>query len=216
MKLYYHPLSSYSQKVLMAFHEKGASFEPMIVNMMDPQGRADYAKVNPLGKLPILRDERAERTVPESSIIIEYIDRHCPGGTKLIPDDPDLARQVRFKDRMMDLYINDSMQKIFFDSRRPEGKSDPHGVEQARKTLETALTLLDTDLGRGNKTWTMGDTFSMADCAAAPALGYCRMVHPFDKHKHLSAYASRLFERPSFAKVMKEAEPHLAAFKAKG
>ena len=34
--------------------------------------------------------------VPESSIIIEYIDRHCPGGTKLIPDDPDLSRQVRF------------------------------------------------------------------------------------------------------------------------
>jgi len=212
MKLYYHPISSYSQKAVMAFHEKGATFKPMLINIMDPQAKAEYRKVHPLAKLPLLVDEKADRVVPESSIIIEYIDRHCPGGTKLIPDDPDLARQVRFKDRMMDLYVNDSMGKIFFDGMRPEGKRDPHGVAQAKATLDSVFELVDRDMA--TKTWAMGDTFSMADCAAAPALAYCRMVHPFDKHKNLSAYAARLMERPSFMKIHDEAKPFLAAFSA--
>ncbi len=212
MKLYYHPVSSYSQKVVMAFNEKGLAFERAIVSLMDPNENAEYRKINPLGKLPLLIDEKAGRTIPESSIIIEYIDRHYPGGTKLIPDDPDLARQVRFKDRMMDLYVNDSMAKIFFDGMRPEGQRDPLGVTQARERLDAIFSLVDKDLA--DKTWAMGDTFSMADCAAAPALAYCRMVHPFDAHKNLAAYAGRLFERPSFAKVAKEGEPHLANFAA--
>ena len=59
MKLYYHPLSSYSQKVVMAFHEKGAAFEPVLVSLMDPQQKADYKKIHPLGKLPLLVDEKA-------------------------------------------------------------------------------------------------------------------------------------------------------------
>jgi glutathione S-transferase len=52
----------------------------------------------------------------------------------------------------------------------------------------------------------------MADCAAAPALGYCRMVYPFTKHKNIMAYMNRLAERPSFQRVLKEAEPYLKSF----
>jgi glutathione S-transferase len=214
MKLYYHPLSSYSQKVVTAFHEKGLAFEPAIVSMMDPAAKAEYKKVHPLGKLPLLIDEKKNnRIVPESSIIIEYIDRHYAGGTKLIPDDPDLARQARFKDRMMDLYVNDPMAKIFFDGMLPEGQRDPHGVTKAKETLDTIFNVIDKDLE--GKTWALGDTFTMADCAAAPALAYSSMVHPFAAYKNLTAYANRLRERPSFAKVLKEAEPHMAAFAKK-
>jgi glutathione S-transferase len=211
MKLYYHPLSSYSQKVVMAFHEKGAAFEPVIISLMDPAQKAEYRKIHPFGKLPLLVDTgKGGHPVPESSIIIEYIDRHCPGGTKLIPDDPDLARQCRFKDRMADNYINDSMSKIFFDGMRPEGERDPSGVAEAKETLHTVFQIMDRDMA--DKTWSMGDAFSMADCAVAPPLAYCRMFAPFDDFKNLSAYFGRLLERPSFAKVQKEAEPYLAAF----
>jgi glutathione S-transferase len=208
MKLYYNPVSSYSQKVLTAFYEKGATFEPAIVNLMDPKVRADYEKISPLGKVPVLRLEDKDWTVPESTIIIEYIDRHCPGGTKLIPDDPDLARQVRMRDRFFDFYLNDQMQKIFFDTMRPAGKNDPFGVEVARKTLNTALDMLEKDFA--GKTWAMGNDFTMADCAAAPALYYCRLVHPYEGRKNVTAYAGRLFERHSYARVMKEFEPMLA------
>ena len=113
----------------------------------------------------------------------------------------------------MDHYVSDPMTKIFFDGLKPEGERDAAGVKAAKDTLDAILPLLDKDLG--GKTWAMGDTFTMADCAAAPALGYLRMVRPFDAYKNVTAYAHRLFERPSFAKVLKEAEPYLAMFAQK-
>lgn len=211
MKLYYHPVSSYSQKVLMALYEKNCPFEPVIVNLMDEKGREEYKKIYPMGKVPFLRIEQKSWSVPESSIIIEYIDRYFPGGTRLIPDDPDLARQVRMRDRFFDLYVNDTMTKIFFDGLRPQGQNDPYGVQQAKDRLETAFAMIDRDLA--DKTWAMGDVFSMADCAAAPALFYCRMIYPFTKYDNVSAYFNRLAERPSFQRVIKEAQPYLKAFK---
>lgn len=214
MKLYYNPVSSYSMKTVMAFHEKNVPFEASIVNLMSPEARAEFEKVYPIGKVPFLVDAAKDRVVPESSIIIEYIDRHYPGGTKLIPDDPDLARQVRMRDRFMDLNINEPMQKIFFDGMRPAGQNDPLGVEQAHKLLGKALGLLERSLE--GKTWAMGDDFTMADCAAAPCLFYCRNVHPYESHKNVTAYAGRLLERPSFQKVVKEAEPILAQLMKRG
>jgi glutathione S-transferase len=143
MKLYYHPLSSYSQKTLMAFYEKGCAFEPVLINLMDEQAKSEYKKIYPMGKVPFVRIEEKSWSVPESSIIIEYIDRHFPGGTKLIPDDPDLARQVRMRDRFFDFYVNDPMVKIFFDGFRPEGQKDPYGVQQAKDRLDTAFAMID-------------------------------------------------------------------------
>jgi glutathione S-transferase len=207
LKLYYSPLSTYSQKTLMAFYEKGAAFEPVIVSLFEPGGRAEYLKVNPLGKLPFLEVSGAESwKVPESSIIIEYIDRHCPGGTKLIPDDPDLARQVRFRDRLNDLYITEPCGKIFFDTRRPEGQNDPYGVKEARERLASTLAILDGAMA--NNTWAMKDTFSMADCAAAAALNIANFFGALEPFKNVGAYYKRLCERPSYARVLKEAAPY--------
>ncbi|MBK8259417.1 MAG: glutathione S-transferase family protein [Polyangiaceae bacterium] len=207
MKLHYHPISSYSQKTLMAFHEKGVAFTPEIVDLFSPEGRAEYKKFYPLAKIPVLVLDNGW-PIPESSIIIEYIDTHFDSGTQLIPADKDLARRARMFDRWFDQYVNEPFQKIFFDGRRPEDKRDPLGVTQARATLTTMYGMLDNHLAKN--TWSVGDTFTMAECAAAPALAYARMIEPFDKHTHLTAYFGRLAERPSFLKVMEEAKPYLA------
>jgi glutathione S-transferase len=207
MKLYYHPLSSYSQKVLMAFHEKSVPFTPEITNVSDPAVRAEYEKLHPLCKVPLLVLSDGWR-IPESSIIIEYLDTHFDSGTRLIPQDKDLARQTRFRDRMADLYVNDPMTAIFFDSRKPETEKEPRRVAQARGTLDKVYALIDRDLE--NKTWSGGDTFTMADCALLPALGYCQMIHPFDRWKNLTAYLRRGLERPSYQHVRAEAAPYLA------
>jgi glutathione S-transferase len=207
MKLYYFPRSSYSQKVLMALHEKAATFTPVIVDLPDPQARADYRAINPLGKVPLLVLDDGWK-IPESSIIIEYLDSHLRTGARLIPDDRDLARQTRFHDRLADLYVNDSMTTILFDSRKPEAQRNPDAVATARQRLDTVFTGLDAHLAA--RTWVMGDAFTMADCALAPSLAYCRTVFPFDRWKHLSAYAARVFERPSFLAVQAEAAPYQA------
>lgn len=208
MKLYYNPVSSYSMKALMALYEKNVTFTPSLVDLMNPAARAEYEKVYPIGKVPLLVVEEKDWMVPESSIIVEYLERHHPGGRKLIPDDPDLARQVRHRDRFFDCYVNEPMQKVFFDGMRPAGKNDPFGVEQAHARLEKALTMVDAEMAKN--TWALGNDFTMADCSAAPCLFYCMKVHPFESKKNLVGYTNRLMERPSFQKVLKEAQPILA------
>src|SRR5882757_4984873 len=106
LKLYLHPLSSYCHKALIAFYENDTPFEPILVDLANAESRAAFKKVWPIGKFPVLRDEARERTVPESTTIIEYLAQHYPGKTKLVPTDPELARQVRFRDRFFDLHVH--------------------------------------------------------------------------------------------------------------
>ncbi len=211
LELYFHPLSSFCQKVLIALYENETRFVPHVVDFGNEASSAKLRKLWPVGKIPVLRDEARDRTVPESSTIIEYLAQHYPGGTKLVPADPDLARQTRLVDRFYDLQVNVPMQKVVTDRLRPEGQHDPYGVEQAKAALRTAYGMIEQ--GMDAKTWAMGDDFTMADCAAAPALAYADMVLPFgDEHPHAVAYLARLQERPSFARAMREAAPYLAQF----
>jgi glutathione S-transferase len=208
LTLYFHPLSSFCQKVLIALYENDTPFEPQIVNLFEEGSRAAFLKMWPIGKFPVLHDESRDRLIPESSIIIEYLQQHFPGKTRLVPADPELARQMRFRDRFFDLYVNMPMQKIVADRMRPAGKKDPYGVEQARQQLQTAVGLTDKSMTPGQ--WAMGDDFTMADCAAAPALFYANLVMPFGaSHPNAKAYLDRLMQRPSFARAAKEAEPYL-------
>ncbi len=209
LKLYFHPLSSFCQKALIAFYENDTPFEPHIVDLADAQSSAAFKAVWPIGRFPVLRDEANDRTVPESSIIIEYLAQHYPGKSRLVPTDPELARRTRLQDRFYDLYVNVPMQKIVTDKLRPAGKNDPHGVEEAKKLLQTACALIEREMAA--RTWAMGDDFSMADCAAAPALFYANMVTPLgDAYPRAAAYLGRLMDRPSYARALKEAKPYLA------
>jgi glutathione S-transferase len=211
LTLHFHPLSSFCQKVLIALYENDTPFTPQIVDLFDPAQREAFLRLWPIGRFPVLRDAAQDRTVPESSIIIEYLDRHYPGRARLVPQDADLARQVRLRDRFSDLYLNVPMQKIVTDRLRPAGRNDPHGVEEARRLLHTALTTLDADLA--SNTWAMGETFTMADCAAAPPLFYANEVMPFgETHRNVAAYFARLRERPSYARVLQEARPYFDLF----
>ena len=211
LKLYFHPLSSFCMKVLIAIYENDTPFEGEIVNLGDATSRDAFKKIWPIGKFPVLRDDARDRTVPESSIIIEYLDQHYPGKTRLIPSDADLARQTRLRDRFFDLHVHMSMQKVVGDRLRPPEKNDPHGVEDAKKLIQTALGMIEQDMA--TRTWAMGETFSLADCAAAPSLFYVNKVMPFDDSlKNTRQYLDRLMARPSFSRVLKEAQPYFAMF----
>ena len=211
LKLYFHPLASFCWKALIALYENDTPFEPHVVDLANETSRAEFKKIWPIGKFPVLRDDARDVTVPESSIIIEYLSQHYPGRSQLVPTDADLARQTRLRDRFYDLYVHEPMQKIVGDRLRPPGKNDPHGVEQARAQLQTAYGMIDREMAA--KTWAMGDAFTMADCAAAPALFYANKVLPFDgTHKNAAAYLGRLMERPSFARTVKEAQPYFGLF----
>jgi len=215
LTLYFHPLSSFCQKALIALYENDTPFEPHVVDLGNPAAAAAFKAIWPIGRFPVLRDAATDRTIPESSIIIEYLDQHHPGKTRFIPADAERAREMRMRDRFYDLYVNMPVQKIVTDKLRPSGMNDPFGVQQAKEQLRTALSLVEQDMAgkAGAKTWAMGDEFSMADCAAAPALFYADKLMPFaGTHKHTAAYFGRLMERASYARAVKEAQPYFAMF----
>lgn len=209
--LYYHPLSSFCHKVLIALYENGTAFDPVIVDLSDPASTAAFKAVWPIAKMPVLRDEARGCTVAESTVVIEYLDAYYPGATRFVPADADAAWRARMWDRFHDLYVQKPMQKIVADRLRPAGKGDPYGVEQAEAQLREVYRVLELEMAA--KPWAVGEDFSMADCAAAPALFYANTVLPFgDGERNLTAYLDRLMARPSFARVIEEAEPYFGLF----
>ncbi|HET8543843.1 MAG TPA: glutathione S-transferase family protein [Pseudolabrys sp.] len=209
LTLYFHPLSSFCQKALIALYENGTPFTPHKVDLMDEKESAAFKQLWPVGKFPVLRDEKNGKTIPESTSIIEYLAQHYPGPVQLVPKDPDAALTVRALDRFYDLNVHLLTQKVITDRLRPAGQNDTFGVEHARALLQTALRIVDKDMAR--KTWATGDTFTMADCAAAPSLFYTnRAVTPLaGTFDNVAAYLDRLVKRPSYARALKEAEPFL-------
>jgi glutathione S-transferase len=213
LTLYYHPLASYCWKALIALYENDTPFKPHIVDLMEPASAAAFKKVWPVGKFPVLRDEAHGVTVPEATVVIEYLAWHRPGKVQLVPTDSGLAWRARLSDRFYDHYVNDPMAKIVTDRIRPAGRNDPHGVEEARALLGTSLDMVEAEMA--GKTWAVGGAFTIADCAAAPALFYADKVMPFGAtHRHAAAYLARLIQRPSFARVLAEAEPYFKMFPA--
>lgn len=203
LELFAHPFSSYCQKALIAFYENDTPFTLRMVE--DPKVAEELAALWPMKRFPILRD--GGRVVLEATIIIEYLQRHHPGPVKLIPDDPDLALEVRMLDRFFDNYVMMPQGKFVFDALRPAEDRDPYGVEEARRMLETSYAWLDQRMTA--RTWAVGDSFSLADCAAAPSLFYADWTYPIpDALGHLKAYRARLLSRPSFARAVDEARPY--------
>ncbi|MBZ9678992.1 glutathione S-transferase family protein [Mesorhizobium sp. ES1-1] len=211
LTLHFHPLASFCWKPLIALYENETAFASVIVDLGDEQSRTAFRKMSPSGKMPVLRDDARDRTVPESSIIVEYLATHYPGPVELLPTDIDLASEVRVADRFYDFYVQEPMQKIVGDRLRPAGKTDPFGVEQARDQLRNAYAAIEQDMR--TKTWAVSERFTMADCAAAPALFYANKVEPFgDTFPAVKTYHDRLMERPSFARVIEEARPYFKLF----
>jgi len=204
MILYYHPLSSYCWKVLIALYENGTPFEGKM--MEDPGVAEAWLALWPIGKFPILRDEARDQTVGEASIIVEYLSQHRPGPFSPIPQDADQALEVRLMDRLFDNYVMTPMQAIVGDRLRLEESRDSYGVGNARQMLGKAYAMLEERIG--GRIWAAGDDFTLADCAAAPALFYADKVEPMrGGFPALAAYLDRLEARPSFARVLEEKEP---------
>jgi glutathione S-transferase len=210
MKLYYNPISTYSQKALIAFYEKGIDFEPNIVNLMDPEDLAKYRDVYPMGKIPCLVLDDGH-LIPESSIIIEYIDD--VGAPRLIDGDSEQTRKIRFKDRMIDLYLDDSIVTLLFQGMKPEDQRDPERMKTAKFRIDTMYSFMEAEFEK--HPFASGEQFSMADCAAAPALFYAEQAAPFAAYKNVSAYWERLKQRPSVKRTQEEARPALEAFMSK-
>jgi glutathione S-transferase len=207
LRLYYHPLASFCHKVLIALYERGIAFEKRFVDLANPDDQDALAAVWPLRKFPVIHDSIRGRNVAETSIIIEYLDQHFDGAPPLIPADPGEALEVRLWDRVFDNHVQVPMNEIVFD--RLFGRNDD--VSKWRSALDIAYAMIDRQV-EGHD-WVCGKRFSMADCAAAPALFYASTVQPFpESATRLHAYFERLVERPSVRQVIEDAAPYFPLY----
>ncbi len=208
--LHAHPLSSYCHKVLIALYEAGTPFEMRHVDLGDPAARAQFLSLSPWGKMPALEDRARGRTVFETSIMVEYLDRHHPGSHPLLPLDEDTRLEARLWDRLFDLYVHTPMGAAVLATLRGE----PERIPEHAEALRAAYDRVEAHMA--DREWAVGSSFSLADCAAAPALFYGRVVAPFtDAHPATAAYFERLIARPSVARVLVEAQPwfHMYPFR---
>jgi len=197
--------------VLIALYEAEVFFDKHLVDLGDPRERAEFLKIAPLGKFPVLVDTARDRPVFESSIVIEYLAQSVPSAARLLPSPPERALDVRARDRFFDLYVMEPMAKIVEDRLRSEPERDPRGVANAHARLETAYAIAEQFLRDSG--WAVGNDFTLADCAAAPALFYANKVHPLTPASpRTRTYCERLAKRPSFARVLAEAEPFMGMF----
>lgn len=207
LTLYGHPFSSYCQKVFIAFYVNETPFDLRILE--DKVALAEFSALWPLKRMPALVD--GDKTVVESTVIIEYIDVHHGGRVRLVPEDPAAALDVRMLDRFFDNYIMTPMQKIVLNQLRPVEARDGHGVEEARGMLDTAYGWLEAHLT--GRRWAAGRDFTLADCAAAPSLFYADWTHEIAPHfPQVRAYRARLLEHPAVKQAVDGGRPYRSYF----
>ncbi|WP_372870118.1 glutathione S-transferase family protein [Shewanella sp.] len=167
MELFYHPLSRYSQKVLLGLYEKQANFYPRVTELRDPLQRQAFSKLYPLCKLPLLKCADGS-LLPESSIIIEYLDHHIRAGTRLLPADLDDCLRVRLWDRIIDNDISNQLFLLEQQLSMAQEHRNELAMAQVRQKLMQVFNGIDEELA--NSHWLVGDGFTLADCALLPCL----------------------------------------------
>ena len=201
LALYGHPFSSYTQKVLIALYENATPFEFRCV-WPESQHTAEWLRRWPLRKFPLLVD--GDRSVVETSIIIEYLQLKHPGPVRLLPEEPMAALDVRFFDRFFDLHVMNAAQHAVDGALTGDPIKRRDGQALADEKLPRAYAWLEGALA--GRTWATGEAFTLADCAAAPALFYADWTHPIaESYPVLRGYRARLLARPSFARAVEEA-----------
>lgn len=208
LELFVHPFSSYSWKVLIPLWADGTPFTYRNVDYSDPTVMEELRARWPLGKFPLLVDDG--EMIPEATCIIEHLQACHPGTNVWIPDG-EAGRRVRFLDRFFDLYVQGNMQPAVNHSLRPAGQGDEFGATQGRKNLIIAYDWLEANLPDSD--WAVGDTFTLADCAAAPALFYSDWIEEIGHERpRLKAYRARLLAHPQVARAVDEARPYRSYF----
>lgn len=207
MELYFSYPSPYCQKVLIALYEKKIAFVGKLVNLADPADKAEYQAIYPLGKVPLLCTDD-NKLVPESSIIIEFLDQVEPAH-RLIPLETDHARNVRLWDRLADQYLCASVMNMLMESRKPTAQQNAADIERWSRTLGTMYRMIDDQLARFP--YLAGMEFSMADCAALPGLYYSSQFASLKGFPRLSSYFESLMLRASVMRVVDDAAPYIKA-----
>jgi len=196
IKLYDFGPSPNCQRVEIALHEKGLSYdiEPVDLRKRE-QKKPEFLKLNPYGKVPVIVD--GQRVLFESCIINEYLDEQYPT-PPLMPKDPYERARIRVLTDYGLNYIHSQYWAIRGELyvKKEEGERDWKLIEETTQELRGLLQYLENEIG--DKAYFM-EEFTLLDIALVPR--FLRMesfgVLPATSIPRLGAWLQRMKERPS-------------------
>jgi len=203
MKIYGHPWSVNTRKVLMTLEEKAQEAELSLV--MIPNGEQKlpaHVALHPFAKVPVLDDEGF--ILYEASAINRYLERKFPAPA-LVPSDPQGAALTNQWISAIDYYFVPHAAPVIVETlfrRYLGGEANLLAIESGREKMQTALDVADQALERSP--YLTGNDFSLADIQLMPYLDYLEQIG-FDQtitvRRNLAAWWVRTSRRPSWQKV---------------
>lgn len=184
MKLYGTLTSPYVRKVRAFMHEKGLAYDFIIEAPSDAAG--GVARLNPLGKIPVLVRDDGEVAF-ESMMIIEYLDGLR--GAPLIPPSGEHRWQAQ-RWHALGQGMLDAVVARLMETRRPEVAQDTQLIAKQEGKVADALRFADAHYRGGD--YLVGDDFTIADLALGVALEYIDLRYAHDWRAHYPRLAQWL------------------------
>lgn len=198
MKIFGHPMSTCTRKVLTTLAETGVDHEFVLLDFANGElKRAPYIELQPFGQMPALDDDGF--TLYESRAMCRYINEKAGGA--LIPADPQSrARMEQWISIETSNFSGHAMKFIYHHVfQRPQEASV---LEAAGVGLDRALAVMDRRLGEAE--FLAGDAFSVADISFMPYIEYLMMSPARERiaaHAAVAAWWTRISSRPSWQKA---------------
>jgi len=193
IKLYYHPLSTYSRRVLIALIEKRISHERIALDMPARQHKQpDYLALNPYGRVPTLEENGF--VLYESTAILDYLEATRPSPA-LAPADARGRALVDMHMKLCDLQMTRPWAAIVFPKRfLPKERWNEAAMAEARAEVEKHLAMLERQLA--GRQFLVGDQFTLADVCYLPFLEFLPLAE-IKPPAAVAAWSERLLARPS-------------------
>lgn len=197
LKLYHHPLSTYSRRVRIALLEKGLEYEDAIVDMPNREHRGEsYRALNPYGRVPTLAD--GDFVLYESTAILRYLEGRDPEPA-LLPDDLQSRARVDMHMKLCDLELAPPVGQITFPKRfLPEEKWPLEAFAQAREKIERHLAILAQQLE--GRTYLVDERYTLAEVCYTPFVAFLPMTE-VEPPQPVAAWIQRLLARDSAAET---------------
>ena len=214
MKLYNSNLSPFASRARLAIYAKGLQ-----VDILPPPGglqTEQYRAINPIGRVPALALDDGT-VIPESEVIVEYLDEAFPQ-PPLLPSAAPARAKARLLGRMVDLYLMPGMLVLFQQAGVKE--RNPSAIADAIGNVKKGLGLIEHFIENGS--YAVGGRMSVADCALVPILFFVtgmlpRMGEPapFGHAPKLARYWDAIAKDANAAKILGEMKQALAERMAK-
>jgi glutathione S-transferase len=204
MKVYGHPMSTCTRKVLTTLAEKGHEAQFVLVDLMKGEQKSPaHVARQPFGVVPVLEDEGF--SLYESRAIIRYLDAKLPG-TSLTPSTLQargrMEQWMSVEQSYFTPHVMAIVTEMLMKAMRGGGKPDMEKVSKAREQVAKTLDILDRTLL--TQAHLAGDSFSLADITWMPYVEYLFPSQSGDlitSRPHVSAWWQRVSTRPSWKKV---------------